>query len=44
MSDELTFVDANVLVYAYDLDAGAKHQMSQKRSRSQPLALSSYSG
>jgi predicted nucleic acid-binding protein len=29
MSDELTFVDSNVLVYAYDADAGTKHDKSR---------------
>ncbi|MDA8302336.1 MAG: PIN domain-containing protein [Actinomycetota bacterium] len=29
MSDELTFVDSNVLVYAYDADAGSKHEKSR---------------
>jgi predicted nucleic acid-binding protein len=29
MSDELTFVDTNVLVYAYDADAGTKHNKSR---------------
>lgn len=30
MSDELTFVDTNVLVYAYDRDAGDKHRVAQE--------------
>lgn len=29
MTAELTFVDTNVLVYAYDQDAGAKHDISR---------------
>lgn len=29
MTGEPTFVDANVLVYAYDADAGAKHQSAR---------------
>ena len=29
MSGEVTFVDTNVLVYAYDVDAGRKHDMAQ---------------
>ncbi len=35
MTGELTFVDTNVLVYAYDADAGAKHE----KARSQLQAL-----
>ncbi len=35
MTGELTFIDTNVLVYAYDADAGAKHEAAQ----SQLLAL-----
>lgn len=31
MSGEPTFVDTNVLVYAYDLDAGAKHEAARAR-------------
>ncbi len=31
MSDEPTFVDTNVLVYAYDLDAGDKHDVARGR-------------
>ncbi|HVF14671.1 MAG TPA: PIN domain-containing protein [Acidimicrobiales bacterium] len=31
MSGEPTFVDTNVLVYAYDLDAGAKHDAARAR-------------
>lgn len=30
MIGELTFVDTNVLVYAYDRDAGAKHRVAQE--------------
>jgi len=33
MSGEPTFVDTNVLVYAYDADAGAKHRSAQSRLR-----------
>ena len=29
MTDDLTFVDTNVLVYAYDADAGARHQAAR---------------
>lgn len=29
MSDERIFVDTNVLVYSYDLDAGAKHDTAR---------------
>jgi predicted nucleic acid-binding protein len=29
MTDELTFVDTNVLVYAYDADAGTKHDAAR---------------
>lgn len=29
MSDEVIFVDTNVMVYAYDADAGIKHQTAQ---------------
>ena len=29
MSGEVTFVDTNVLVYAYDLDAGTKHEVAR---------------
>ncbi len=29
MSDDLTFVDTNVLVYAYDADAGNRHDAAQ---------------
>ncbi len=31
MSGEPTFVDTNVLIYAYDADAGAKHRSAQSR-------------
>jgi predicted nucleic acid-binding protein len=31
MTGELTFVDTNVLVYAYDADAGAKHAKAQSQ-------------
>jgi predicted nucleic acid-binding protein len=31
MRDERTFVDTNVLVYAYDADAGDKHEAAQAR-------------
>lgn len=31
MTGEPTFVDTNVLVYAYDADAGAKHQPAQSQ-------------
>ncbi len=31
MTGEPTFVDTNVLVYAYDADAGAKHQSAQSQ-------------
>ncbi len=30
MTGELTFVDTNVLVYAYDRDAGAKHRVARE--------------
>lgn len=29
MSDDLTFLDTNILVYAYDTDAGHKHQTAR---------------
>lgn len=35
MTDDLTFIDTNVLVYAYDADAGPKHE----RARSVLLGL-----
>ena len=31
MSDSQVFVDTNILVYAHDLDAGAKHQIARDR-------------
>ena len=31
MTGELTFVDTNVLVYAYDADAGEKHEKAQSQ-------------
>lgn len=31
MTGEPTFVDTNVLVYAYDADAGAKHESARSR-------------
>jgi len=31
MTGEPTFVDTNVLVYAYDADAGAKHELARSR-------------
>lgn len=31
MTGEPTFVDSNVLVYAYDADAGAKHEQAQSQ-------------
>ncbi len=31
MTGERTFVDTNVLVYAYDADAGAKHERAQSQ-------------
>lgn len=34
MSGEQTFVDTNVLVYAYDADAGAKHEMARSQLQS----------
>jgi len=33
MTGEPTFVDTNVLVYAYDADAGAKHQSARSHLR-----------
>jgi predicted nucleic acid-binding protein len=30
MSDDRSFVDTNVLVYAYDADAGAKHDIANR--------------
>lgn len=29
MSDEITFIDTNVLVYAYDIDEGPKHLVAR---------------
>lgn len=29
MSDEVTFIDTNVLVYGYDADAGTKHEKAR---------------
>jgi predicted nucleic acid-binding protein len=31
MTDELTFVDTNVLLYAYDRSAGARHATARRR-------------
>lgn len=33
MTGDPTFVDTNVLVYAYDADAGAKHEIARSRLR-----------
>lgn len=33
MNDETTFIDTNVLVYAHDGDAGAKHQTARELVR-----------
>ena len=34
MSDEHIFVDTNILVYAYDRDAGEKHRIAKEKVRS----------
>jgi predicted nucleic acid-binding protein len=34
MPAEPTFVDTNVLVYAYDVDAGPKHEVAKAHVRS----------